>query len=765
MTAYAMQGDREKCLAVGMDDYLSKPVMVKNLEPMLERWASVVKGDLPGEKSTPQSKISAASALDLVDWVRLKEISEGEPAFQLELVQEFIKQGATFIAEAKQALEATDWVTVANKAHQIKGASASVAVQSMSEIAAQLHERVKANNLEATPELVAQLEQILEQLKGRIDINATTVEGSLSNKVLPPEIPSPVASTHSSGTPGVTSEPGQQTSLKILLVEDTPINLKLVQHQVRLLGYQWESAENGQQALDKLAESDFDIVLMDCQMPVMDGYEATQFLRRREGTDRRTVVIGMTAYAMQGDREKCLAAGMDDYLSKPVMVKDLKVMLQRWSFVVKGNLQREKSKSQSQTSIAPASELVDWVRLKEISEGEPAFQLELVQEFIKQGATFITQAKQALEATDWVTLANKAHQIKGASASVAVQSMSEIATELHERIKANNLETAPELVAQLEQVLERLKGRIDIDVTTTDDSVATKVLAPDLPLPVISTEFSKEQGANSNHGQQTSLKILLVEDTPINLKLVQHQVRLLGYQWEAAENGQQALDKLSQSDFDIVLMDCQMPVMDGYQATQFLRQREGTERHTVVIGMTAYAMQGDREKCLAVGMNDYLSKPVMMNDLKVMLQRWSFVVKEDLHRQNSKPESQTSIAASLDPVDWTHLQEISRADPAFQLELVKGFVKDGKRFVAEAKQALATQDWVTLANKAHQIKGASASVAVQSMSEIATQLHNQAKANNLEAAPELIAQLEQILERIKEHIDMKKFPIQPKAGG
>ncbi len=111
--------------------------------------------------------------------------------------------------------------------------------------------------------------------------------------------------------------------LKILIVEDYVDNRDIVTLMLEELGYEAEAVSDGQQALDKLAEKDYDIILMDCQMPVMDGYEASRQLRQIEGEQRHTVIIGLTGNAMYDDREKCLAAGMDDYLSKPVMVEDL----------------------------------------------------------------------------------------------------------------------------------------------------------------------------------------------------------------------------------------------------------------------------------------------------------------------------------------------------------------------------------------------------------------------------------------------------------
>lgn len=122
-----------------------------------------------------------------------------------------------------------------------------------------------------------------------------------------------------------------------------------------------------------------------------------------------------------------------------------------------------------------------------------------------------------------------------------------------------------------------------------------------------------------------TLKILVVEDTKINQKVVLQQLKRLNCTADCVNNGQEALDRLESANYDIVLMDCQMPVLDGYSATQQIRQKEcQTEKlRTVVIGLTAYAMKGDREKCLTAGMDDYLSKPVSMNDLLAMLKKWS----------------------------------------------------------------------------------------------------------------------------------------------
>lgn len=138
--------------------------------------------------------------------------------------------------------------------------------------------------------------------------------------------------------PDPVSHPAPPTisTAKILVVEDTLLNQTLTLKMLQRLGYKADAVNNGQEALERLAEKDYDIVLMDCQMPVLDGYEATRQLRQRNHPNP-PVVIGVTAYAMVGDREKCLDAGMDDYLSKPIKLKDLGALLDQWLQVIQQN--------------------------------------------------------------------------------------------------------------------------------------------------------------------------------------------------------------------------------------------------------------------------------------------------------------------------------------------------------------------------------------------------------------------------------------------
>jgi len=127
----------------------------------------------------------------------------------------------------------------------------------------------------------------------------------------------------------VTAEMRQR--VRVLLAEDNFLNRKLTLSQLEKLGYRVDSVANGKEAVEAVAHERYDVILMDCQMPIVDGYEATLEIRKieRNGAPKHRI-IAMTANALEGDREKCLAAGMDDYLSKPTKAEDLESALARY---------------------------------------------------------------------------------------------------------------------------------------------------------------------------------------------------------------------------------------------------------------------------------------------------------------------------------------------------------------------------------------------------------------------------------------------------
>ena len=272
----------------------------------------------------------------------------------------------------------------------------------------------------------------------------------------------------------------------VLVVEDTRINQKVVLNQLKLLGYESDCVQNGQEALDRLVESDVDIVLMDCQMPVLDGYQATLALREREKSlGEHTVVIGLTAYAMAGDREKCLEAGMDDYLAKPVSVERLGAVLEQWlqasrreeSAVVEDSTPSTEASEDRPEEIsekssiedvdigkAPSEEapsimgVVDWERLHLVSGDDREFEVELLEAFIESAWEYLEQMECSLAENDAQTFCRIAHQLKGASGNVGIPGMMAISTEMNDRAKENRLTGLSERFGELRQILSQVQA-------------------------------------------------------------------------------------------------------------------------------------------------------------------------------------------------------------------------------------------------------------------------------------------------------------------
>lgn len=145
---------------------------------------------------------------------------------------------------------------------------------------------------------------------------------------------------------------------------------------------------------------------------------------------------------------------------------------------------------------------------------------------------------------------------------------------------------------------------------------------------IVTLEKIEEIAGEKNPVRNKNPKILLVEDVALNRMVELNQLKKLGYKADYVENGKEALEKLATENYDIVLMDCQMPVMDGYEATRKIREKEGKARHTIVIAVTANVLEGDAQKCFDAGMDDYLAKPVSQVLLAATIEKWSARITE-----------------------------------------------------------------------------------------------------------------------------------------
>jgi CheY-like chemotaxis protein len=248
------------------------------------------------------------------------------------------------------------------------------------------------------------------------------------------------------------SEAGR-APLQVLLADDNAVNQQLALALLKKMGHRADVATNGAEVLEALVRRPYDVVLMDVEMPVMDGLEASRRIKQDWPAGQRPRIIAMTANAMQGDREACLAAGMDDYLSKPIRREELAAALAR-----------SEARAVSAEDLAAADEVddpgpVDLAEL-EAAVGDPTFVRELISTFLNDAPGLVEELRSSLEQRDLGELRRAAHTLKANGRTFGAAGLAALSEELELSAQTGTLADAAELVTRIEKEYARVAGAL-----------------------------------------------------------------------------------------------------------------------------------------------------------------------------------------------------------------------------------------------------------------------------------------------------------------
>jgi CheY-like chemotaxis protein len=245
--------------------------------------------------------------------------------------------------------------------------------------------------------------------------------------------------------------------------------------------------------------------------------------------------------------------------------------------------------------------------------------------------------------------------------------------------------------------------------------------------------------------------VLLVEDNHTNQIAAARMLEMLGYQVDVAVNGIEAVQACRDIDYGLVLMDNQMPEMDGVTATRAIREMErARERPPVpIIALTADAMDGDREKCLAAGMNDYLSKPFKVAQLREMIERWGQTAPSDADVPSGTVATSAEAAVDLSVFDVFRDAGASGTADAFVAHLIDQYLAEASTRMASLKDALEHNDGAAVGIATHSLKGMSSTVGAARLAAMCEELGTLAHSATFTGTPDQFAAIEQEFARVR----------------
>ncbi len=390
---------------------------------------------------------------------------------------------------------------------------------------------------------------------------------------------------------------------RVLVVEDDRANQQVVLAMLELMACDADVVNNGKECLAQIARASYDLILMDCHMPELDGYKATTIIREYEAEDNHIPIIAMTANVTEGESDRCIAVGMDDYLAKPLSRDTLREKLLCW-------LDANEVIGESEQEVyAPAQLVVDGQDIEcidDVIDQQVLRNLEaqlgpavekIVQALVEDLPIYLEALETALRQAEARALADMAHTIKGSAGNIGATRLVALCRQLEAQARRGDTARAEQKVAEICEASHAVVAWLK-NIDFSEGALVTPEHLPGLLA-------GPDQGAVYS-GQP---RVLIVDDDRGSRLAMAEVLRNEGYWVDEATDGEQALVRCEEQAPDLVLMDAVMPKMDGFTACSLLQKLSQT-RNVPVLIITALNDEASINKAFAAGATDYIAKPV-----------------------------------------------------------------------------------------------------------------------------------------------------------
>jgi diguanylate cyclase (GGDEF)-like protein len=441
-------------------------------------------------------------------------------------------------------------------------------------------------------------------------LNKPVIQKNLLNSLLSVFYPS--GKKHSISPESVANEDGFQLQGNILLAEDNLINQEVAKGILKVIGCQVQIAHNGQEALNISANDGYDLILMDCHMPGMDGFEAATKIRQREqaGNLKRVPIIALTADVQKGVIEQCTAVGMDGYLSKPYTRKQLQQVLEKWlpprrktsakdSDAPSKHLEEQKPNVMLGTILDPAA--LENLRPLTTSSGENLLD-KAITLFLDTAPQECAQLREAVKNNDAPSLASIAHNFKSSCGNLGAKTLAKNAATLEAIGRQGGTQGADEVLQAMTNELPAVMDALRKETSTY--SISTGIEAEELGLP-------KNQARN---------RILLIDDDPGFRLITCSVLRAAAFIVDEVASGSEALKQIKKQLPDIILLDANMPDLDGFETCRLLKQDPALTDIPIIMA-TGMDDLASINKAFDAGATDFIAKPI---NYPILVQRVNF---------------------------------------------------------------------------------------------------------------------------------------------